>query len=437
MKSAIEDESGALRVLVLSQFYWPERALYARHIAEHIGRGSDANVKVVTGYPNRPGGKIFSGYRQKWRFCERHEGIEVHRVPLIINHSANAAERIANFLSFAASASSLLKVARGADVVYVYATPMTAAIPAQVWKRLFGTPYVLHVQDLWPESVTDSGMLSVRTQAAVSKLLGPWLRSAYKNAAHVFAISPGMRNVLIERGARADSTSVVFNWADEDNLQSGEVEGGKSHSTVFSYTGNLGRMQDLETLIRATRSLGEDSGFDLKLVGDGVEGSRLRELAEGAVNISFLGRVDPAEVYRVYRESDFQLVTLRDLPIFRVTVPSKLQASLASGVPVITTVQGDVARLIEEYGAGIVATPEDVNSLADALERAAFTSAADRRRMGENARRLYDDLMGRRVGLGLIEGVLLEQAGMHAECRVAEPDRASGLFSRVASLIRR
>ena len=430
------EKANAPRVLVLSQFYWPEPAFYATSIAEHLVDQAGVNVHVVTGFPNRPGGRIFPGYRQGVRFRESRRGVSITRVPLVINHSARAAERLANFLSFAASATTVLKLAREADVIYVYATPMTTAVPAQIWKVLFRTPYVLHVQDLWPESVTGSGMLNSRVLRASSALLRPWLRNAYKHAAHICAISPGMQQMLIERGAEEAQTSVVFNWADEENLVKANPGSGSRSRTVLGYAGNLGRMQDLGTVVEAVKAVSSVHDIELRIAGDGVEEGNLKQLAEGFDNVQFLGRIDRTEIHELYRKSDFQMVTLRDMPIFRVTVPSKLQASLASGVPVITTVQGDVGQLIEEYGAGLVATPEDVNSLVGVLERAASTTIEDRRRMGENARRLYDDLMGRRVGLRAIQDVLLFHAERTAQLRSSGTVRRSRGLARLPGPLR-
>lgn len=401
--------TGPPRVLVLSQFYWPEPAFYATSVAEDLV-DAGANVQVLTGYPNRPGGEIYQGYRQRINFQEEREGVTINRVPLAISHSSKAVERIVSFISFASTATTAIKLARLADVVYVYATPMTAAIPAQIWNLLFGTRYVLHVQDLWPESVTESGMLNSRANRVATAALGPWLRRAYAGAAHVFAISPGMGAKLVERGASSARTSVIFNWADEKNIVGKRPDSREAKGLVLAYAGNLGRMQSLDTLIEAVKVLKDIPNLSLRIAGGGVEEEHLKEISKGIGNIEFIGRIERSEIHELYQESDFQLVTLRDLPIFRVTVPSKLQASLASSVPVITTVQGDVAKLVERYNAGFVAAPEDVASLADAIERAARTTAVERRAMGENARRLYDDLMGSEAGLKEIRDVLFKQA---------------------------
>lgn len=393
-------------VVVLSQFYKPEPNIFPPQIAEAL-KNEGNRVSVVTGYPNRPGGKIYDGYSQKLRYSEVIDGITVHRVPLIINYSRSAVERIFNFLTFAASALTATSKIKDADAVYVYATPATAAIPAQVWKLIFGIPYVLHVQDIWPESVTDSGMVGKgKLNTLAERLLSIWLKRLYGNADALIAISPGMRDLLIDRGNQAERCVVVYNWAAESSIIIKDETDFSDSQLNLLYAGNLGPMQDLETVVEAAHQIETGVPFSLKFAGGGISENGLRELSQGSANIEFLGRLSREDVAQLYLEADFQLVTLKDIPIFRTTVPSKLQASLAAGVPVITTVKGDVAKLIEEHGAGLVAEPGNVASLQEAMKRALAMSSKERAEMGKRARLLYESKMSHFSGTSAINSVL-------------------------------
>lgn len=399
-------ENRRKHVVVLSQFFLPERAPYASSVAKAL-KDNGYKVTVVTGYPNRPGGKLYPGYRQRMRFSEDIDGIRIHRVPLIINHSRKPLERALNFLSFSISALTVSRKIKDVDATYVYATPATAAIPAQIWRKLFGIPYVLHVQDLWPESVTDSGMVGSGTaNRLVFKMLSVWTNLLYRQSKTLIAISSGMRDLLIERGSEVASCAVVYNWADERTIVPKPSSSFTGSSLHLVYAGNLGPMQDLNTIIAAASRQHEHKNFQLTLAGGGVLEETVKTKSEELANIKFIGRVSPEEISQIYLQSDFQLVTLRDLPIFRTTVPSKLQASLASGVPVITTVRGSVADLIQQYDAGIVAEPENVDSLSAAFNTAYEMSAANRARMGRNARQLYEDLMSKAAGTSSIVSIM-------------------------------
>lgn len=393
------------QVVVLSQFYTPEPQRIASTIARELdGRGY--SVRVVTGYPNRPEGKLYPGYKQRFRFTEEIDGITVHRVPLITNYSRKALERIANFLTFSLSALTVTSQIKDADVVYVYGTPATAAIPAQIWQKLLGIPYIVHVQDLWPESVTESGMVNGGLVKRIDGLMKPWLKRLYGNAAENIAISPGMKNLLVDRGNDPDRCSVVYNWAVESSIRVKDSAAFSDAGLNLLYAGNLGAFQDLETVIAAARRFQNDEDVTLELAGGGNQEQSLREAAHGASNIRFLGRLSKTDVADKYLEVDFQLVTLKDLPIFRATIPSKLQASLAAGVPVITTVQGDVAQLITDHQAGIVAEPENVESLFTAFKKAQAMTRAERAQMGVNARKLYLEQMSQASAMNQIESIL-------------------------------
>lgn len=393
-------------VVVLSQLYPPEPHMFSPEIAAAVAEDGH-QVSVVTGYPNRPGGKLHPGYKQRFKYSEVIDDVLVHRVPLMINHSHKALERIANFLSFSFSALTATPAIKDADVVYVYATPATAAIPAQIWQKLYGIPYVLHVQDLWPESVTDSGMLGKGwVNAAAGAVLNVWLKRLYGNADKLIAISPGMKQLLIDRGHRPESCATVYNWAEEDTIRVKPAKSFTSEGLQLLYAGNLGPLQDLETVIQTARKFDNHKDFKLDIAGEGVLEDVLHTAAEGTQSIEFLGNLSAEDIAQRYLAADFQLVTLKDIPIFRTTIPSKLQVSLAAGVPVITTVAGDVAHLITEHQAGIVAEPENPDSLAEAFAKAYGMTAAQRTQMGANARKLYEEKMSRASATTQIVSIL-------------------------------
>ena len=123
---------------------------------------------------------------------------------------------MANYVSFGLSAATARSFAREVDVVYVYATQMTPALGPWLWRLTGGAPYVLHVQDLWPDSITGSslvkGGLGARVVDAALTLGSP---SVYRHAAAVIGIAPTMVETLIKRGVDRRKAHLVYNWADE------------------------------------------------------------------------------------------------------------------------------------------------------------------------------------------------------------------------------
>ena len=398
-----------MKVLLVTQYYPPEPVPIPSELAHALAERGHS-VRVITGYPNYPTGSLYPGYRPRRRHREWDGDVRVRRVRLVLDHSDRLVRRLANYASFAMTSVFARREARGADVIYVYATQMTAALGPWLWSFAGGAPYVLHVQDLWPDSITGSSIVGGgKVSRLIDAMLTPWLRSVYRRAAAVIAIAPTMRKTLIERGARAAATHLVYNWA-ESAPQTTRIDASSPDGAVLTrvvYAGNVGDMQDLETVVRAAHSAAH-AGIVLAIVGDGVARPRLRDLVAelGCRNVVFEDPVPREEMAGVYQRADFGLVTLKDLPAFCGTIPSKLQAVLASGLPVITTVPGDVRKLVEERGCGLVAEAGRPDSLANALRLAASAGVAQRRRMALQALSTYESLFSRVSGLAELESVL-------------------------------
>ncbi|MGH3788092.1 MAG: glycosyltransferase family 4 protein [Pseudonocardiaceae bacterium] len=407
-----------MKIGILTQWYSPERVPYPPSIAAQLSqRGHD--VKVLTGFPNYPTGKIFAGYRQRWCLRECDGPVQVRRVPLYPSHDANGIKRAVNFLSFAATSTAAVGFLNDCDVVYVYATPMTAAAAAAAGQALRGRPYVLHIQDLWPDSVLESGMAgrSVVRYLLASTLSGA-LRYLYRQAAHLIAIAPSMKETLADRGVPADKVSVVYNWsADEGPEQltfdpAVRAKLGRPGRTLAVFAGNVGQMQDVQTVVRAAVLCQDSSPLDVAIVGSGTAATAVRLLAAElcATNIRFFDRVDSAEMPSIYAASDYQLVTLKDRPVFRGTIPSKLGAALSAGCPVITTVSGDVAKMCADGGFGFFCEPESPKALANIFRIACAEDESARRQKRRAARDYYRMNMSMAAGIERLEVVLADAA---------------------------
>lgn len=404
-----------MRVLIVSQYYDPEPVPLPGSLARELAaRGH--SVRVVTGLPNYPSGQLYDGYGRRRYNRQRLGSIDILRVPLYPDHSQRAARRILNYASFAAGSSVARSFARSADVIYVYATQMTAAFGPWWWRLTGGSPYVLHIQDLWPDSIVGSSLAGEgRLADMADRLLTPWLRTVYRNSSAVVGIAPTMVKTLVERGVAATKVKQVYNWSpDDDSLASApDVRDGyrPGNSTRFIYAGNVGDLQDLETVVRAAH-VSRNAGVEVLILGDGVALPRVKALAErlGADNVRFSGRVPRESVAGFYMSSHFGLVTLKDLPVFRGTIPSKFQSLLARGLPVVSNVQGDVRSFVEHEGVGFVADAEDAGSLAEALFRAASLSAESREALARRARSVYEERFSLSAGVDALERILLDVA---------------------------
>lgn len=401
-----------MKILIVSQYYPPENATLASTIAEGLAEGGHS-VRVLTGFPNYPDGVIFEGHKQKWRQREQINGIDVLRVPLYPDHSMNAVARAANYASFAISASTARAFAKDVDVIYVYATQMTPALGPWLWRIFGGAPYVLHVQDLWPDSVVGSSLVSgSRSSRVIEAALSPWLTTVYRNAAGIIGIAPTMVETLVSRGAPEDRISLIYNWADEFDTEPPAPQTTGDGTTNIVFAGNVGDMQDLETVVRAAH-LVQDTAIRVTIIGDGVALDRIKGLAEelDVQNVVFQGRVPVEEMPAIWAEADFALVTLRDLPLFRGTIPSKFQAALANGVPVITNVPGDLRGLVEDLNIGYTAEVEDPASLSECFVRASELDDAAYEELRTRTARTYLEHFSCSAAIAAIEAELEKAAG--------------------------
>jgi glycosyltransferase involved in cell wall biosynthesis len=249
-------------------------------------------------------------------------------------------------------------------------------------------------------------------------MLHAMMRRIYRASAGIVTIAPSMRDMVVDRGANNARTRVILNWADETLFhpvgptdQARRDIGHRGRCTIM-YAGTMGPFQNIETSVRAAAALSDRGELDLALVGCGIAEQGARELAEqlGATNVRFLGRRPVTDMAALYGAADFQLVTLRDLPIFRGTIPSKLQAALACASPVVVSVPGDCAALVENNGVGLAAPPDDWRVLADRFQQAAKLSPEEHAQMARRAHDLYQKQMSRQAGVDQMENMLIDAA---------------------------
>ena len=402
-----------MKVAFLSQWFDPETGsaaipgAIARALRDH---GHD--VTVVTGYPNYPTGELYDGYRVRLLQRERLRGLRVFRVPLYPSHDSSPVRRALNFLSFMTSISSLgALIARRSQVALVYSTPATIGTAGWVLQRLLRRPFVLFVQDLWPDTVTATGMVPARVARPVEQILGAYCRRIYAAASVILVISPGMKDLLVERGVPESKVRVVYNWIDEDTF--GPVDPPARDGQAFDvmYAGNLGDVQGLDLALRAMTLVDDLPHVRLRFVGDGVARERLEELTDEwglTERVVFEGTRPVEQMSATMASADVQLVCLKDIPLFRVTMPSKIQSILASGQPMIVSAPGDAAVLAERSGAGVAATAGDVDALAAAIRRCALLPDADLRAMGRRGREFYERELSAAVGVRAMDRALVD-----------------------------
>lgn len=390
------------RVLLLTQWFDPEPTIKGLVFARELVR-QGFDVEVVTGYPNYPSGRVYAGYKIKLIQRECIDCVQITRLPLYPNHDQSAIKRVLNYASFAASALVYgLFMAKRADVMYAYHPPLTVGVAASLIRWLRGIPLVYDIQDMWPDTLRATGMLSNTRALALVGCVCDWV---YKWVDHLVVLSPGFKRLLLQRGVPECKIDVIYNWADESALMSpvGAVPASFPAADRFRvvFAGNMGKAQALDAVLDAAEILqvrGSQASF--VMLGGGVEVSRLktRALEMKLSNMVFLPPVPMSEVGAILAAADVLLVHLRKDSLFEITIPSKTQAYMAVGKPVLMAVNGDAAYLVSQAKCGLTAESENPQALADAIDALAVMPKIELKTMGENAGRFYREALGLQVG---------------------------------------
>lgn len=382
-----------MRILVLSQYYWPE-SFRITEVVESLQRVG-CHVTVLTGQPNYPHGEVFPGYNAAGCGVKQHEaGYSVFRVPLVPRGRGGALGLVANYLSFVFSASLLgpwLLRRQHFDVVFVYApSPIIQAIPA-VWLAFIkGAKLVTWVQDLWPQSLEATGFVRNRRVLDMVAVLVRWI---YRRCDLLLVQSQAF---IPPVKAMAGKTPVEYH-PNPGELAYGRTQPLGPPALVLEpgfnvvFAGNLGTVQALGTVLDAAELLRPHADVRMVLVGSGSRSEWLRqEVARRRLgNVQLAGRFAPEAMPGILAQAFALLVSLARSPIMSQTVPSKVQAYLAAGKPIIASLDGEGARVVEESGAGVSCPAEDAVALAQAVLRLRTAPSDELQRMGEAGQTYY------------------------------------------------
>jgi glycosyltransferase involved in cell wall biosynthesis len=382
-----------VRVLVISQYFWPESFRINELVTALHAKGVE--IEVLTGKPNYPKGEVFEGYKAWGCSEECFGGVHVYRVPLI-PRGRGGLRLTLNYLSFIVTAFFwgwwLLRKQRF-DAIFVFApSPILQAIPAVGLGWLKSCPVLLWVQDLWPESVLTTGHIKHPSVLKAVAYLVKWI---YRNVDLLLVQSKAF---IPKVRALAGSTPIVYypnsfmEDAASETHQQVDCPGFDCDFPVL-FAGNLGNAQAVEVILEAATILRDVENIHFIMVGDGSRRDWMMQqvLDRGLKNLVFPGRFPVESMPTLMVRASALLVTLADTEIFRLTIPSKVQAYLAAGRPIIACLNGAGAEIVQEAGAGVTVLAEDASALAQAVEALYSTPESERLEMGKRGRVYYEE----------------------------------------------
>jgi colanic acid biosynthesis glycosyl transferase WcaI len=361
-----------VRILVVSQMFWPENFRINDLVAEMVSR--DHVVTVMTGLPNYPEGRIFPEFRQCPAKFANYAGAEIVRVP-VMQRGQSRVRLVLNYMSFVLSgciAGSWKLRGRQFDVILVcQLSPVTVGLPGILLRSLKRAPLAFWVLDVWPQTLKAIG--AVESDRILS-VVGALVSFIYRRCDLILAQSQSFIPQIARYAPKGAQIRYFPSWA-EDLFYSASKEVAPEIQSVpgsfnVMFAGNIGDAQDFPAILEAAELLKPHSQIRWLIVGDGRSAEWVRsEIRRRGLEerVLMVGRFPVERMPSFYRHADALLVSLADRPIFEMTIPGKLQSYLAAGIAIVAMLNGEGAALIERYGAGITCRAGRAADLAKAV----------------------------------------------------------------------
>lgn len=371
-----------MQIVFFSHYYAPEGNAPASRTAEHCQRWAQCDehrVTVITCAPNVPDGKVYPGYRNRFRPTrEMIDGVEVIRVWTWIRPGGGKLSLMLNYLSYLITALlTFFLVVRRPDVILATTPQFFCGIAGVLAGKLRRVPTVLEVRDIWPESIVTVGAMKRGWVIRALEKLERWM---YRSADHLVTVGPGYRDNILEKVNVRDRISMVTNGVDPARFTPVADDGqlrkryDLGDRLVCSYIGTIGRAHGLEIVIRAAQRLQETQSEQIAflVVGGGANLDHLRQAVEDAGvqdRVVLTGRLDKSQMPAVLAASDVCLVHLSKVDLFEHVIPSKIFETMAMEKPIIMGVKGRARDIVLQAGAGVPLEPESDEELARFLDQ--------------------------------------------------------------------
>jgi glycosyltransferase involved in cell wall biosynthesis len=385
-----------MKVLVVSQYFWPESFIINDLVKTLSAQGHV--VKILTGKPNYPDGVVFNGYSASGAQEEVFESsVSVFRAPLRPRGTSGAKNLVLNYLSFILNGlKHYPRAVKGEayDAIFVFApSPITSVIPAIYLKWKLKSHLVVWVQDLWPESLSATGFIKNK---AILRVVGWLVRGIYAFVDTLLVQSRAFRDPV----ARYANPGKVVYYPNSYQDLPPSVEETRIPAPLLAeldnhfclvFAGNLGTAQSVETLVEVADKLRHLSQVRIVLVGSGSMLSWIENQKEsrGLDNLILAGRFAATEMPHFFSRAQGLLVTLKQDEAFSYTIPSKVQAYLAAGRPIVAALDGEGARVILEAGAGLTTAAQDAEGMANCIEQLFRMTSDERESLGQAGRAYY------------------------------------------------
>jgi glycosyltransferase involved in cell wall biosynthesis len=368
------------KITLITQWFPPEPAYLWKDLASAL-QDNGHDVTVITSFPNYPHGKIYDGYKQTLSSTEYIDRLKVVRLPVYPNHSPSIIKRGFSYLSFTFSVIfiGIFKIGKP-DIILCYSPPLTTGVAAALLAKFKKVPFILNVQDMWPDTLISSGMIKKGFLTNTISIVANWL---YKNAKAVVVLSDGFNEHLVTLGVPPRKVHTISNWSsdinDKPNKSNDENKWRKKlyldkHDFIVMFAGNIGPAQALDSVLEAAEIVKKTNNrIKFVFVGSGLALESLKKQVEKNTlnNVIFCGRIPYEDMNQLYDIADALLIHLKKDDLFKVTIPHKLLTYLSIGKPIISAVTGEVNNIVDKSSAGFSSPSENPKKLSESILKTA------------------------------------------------------------------
>ena len=378
-------------VLIVTERFYPEAFRINDLAIAWIKKGYE--VKVLTQVPSYPFGRVFKNYKNLIFQTELWNKIKIYRMITITGYKKSLFKKILHYVHYVIFGSILaFLIGKNIDSVFIYHLgPLTDAIPAIIIKKIFHIRITIWTLDIWPDAIFAFG---IKRTAFREKVLNRFVKYIYKNCDNILVSSQNFTYKL-KLFTGKNPIHYIPQWADEVKSESSSKLQNLLFSNEkrfhFTFAGNIGKVQNLDNVIKAFALSKFDNNIQLNFIGDGWNLENIKKLVKenNYKNIVFWGRKPSSDMNIYYELSDVLVISLISDPILELTVPQKFQAYLFAGKPIYAIINGDVKRMVEEYELGLTADPDNLEDIKKGFEKFVTLDEDRLRNIGDNCKNLY------------------------------------------------
>ena len=358
-----------MRILIVTQYFPPERGAVRRlfEFARYFVRNGH-QVSVLTAVPNYPDGIVPPEYRGKFFSSEEMDGIKVYRSWVLAAGNQYPGKRMIGFLTFLITAViNSFRIQENFDVVLSSTPPVTSPVIGWIISRFRRCKFLIEVRDLQPESSEEFGNLN---PSYFTKMIKTIMHALYRKADRIIGVTDGISDYMLKLGLAQDKIVTIKSGVGGEFFDA-SVNGirktfGWEDKFLVVYSGTLGWVRPLETVIEAARKLADEPGIHFVFIGDGQKRVALQNMVRdyGLKNVSFIG-LQPLETIPYFlKASDVLIESLKEVSVSRMAFPSKVYEYMAAGRPIIFGArEGEAIQELKKAGGALTYGPDSPEEL--------------------------------------------------------------------------